>query len=123
MVCPRFVPDSLLLSHVDDVFNAVSVRTNVLGDVLFYGSGAGKLPTASAMEADIMEILCNRHVSPDALNWLRVDKGCLCDAEKCSFKWFIPGREETLITEEMTIDRAKSIAASCGAENIYRVLV
>ena len=43
------------LYSVDGVFNAIFVHGNVLGDAMFYGSGAGKLPTASAVVADVVE--------------------------------------------------------------------
>ena len=50
-VMPR--ADSPLYA-VDDVFNAVLVHGNMLGDAMFYGSGAGRLPTASAVAADVV---------------------------------------------------------------------
>ena len=43
------------LYSVNDVFNGIFVHGNMLGDAMFYGSGAGKLPTASAVVADIIE--------------------------------------------------------------------
>ncbi|MBO5069424.1 MAG: homoserine dehydrogenase [Roseburia sp.] len=56
MVAPFLLPASHPLYSVNDVFNAIFVHGNVLGDAMFYGSGAGKLPTASAVVADIVEI-------------------------------------------------------------------
>ena len=56
-VAPHLVPASNPLSGVEDVFNAISVTGNAIGDVMFYGRGAGKLPTASAVVADIMDIV------------------------------------------------------------------
>ena len=47
------------VEHVDDVFNAIFVKGNMLGDSMFYGSGAGKLPTASAVVGDIVEAAKN----------------------------------------------------------------
>ncbi len=55
MVCPAFISNDSQLSHVQDVFNAILVRGNATGDVLFYGKGAGKLPTASAVVADMID--------------------------------------------------------------------
>ena len=52
MVSPVFVPVENQLSRVDDVFNGVLVTGDETGDVMFYGKGAGKLPTASAVIAD-----------------------------------------------------------------------
>lgn len=68
IVCPRLVPKSNLLASVDNNYNAISVTGDGVGDVLFYGQGAGKLPTASAVVGDIID--CLKH--PDrflALNW------------------------------------------------------
>ncbi|MBQ9978491.1 MAG: homoserine dehydrogenase [Clostridia bacterium] len=55
-VSPRFVPLTNPLAHISDVYNGVLVGANMLDKVLFYGKGAGKLPTASAVVADIIDI-------------------------------------------------------------------
>ena len=55
-VAPRFVSLSNTLAHISDVYNGIIVGANMLDKVLFYGKGAGKLPTASAVVADIMDI-------------------------------------------------------------------
>ncbi|MBQ7543025.1 MAG: homoserine dehydrogenase [Clostridia bacterium] len=59
MVCPSLVPACSQLANVNDVFNAILVRGDATGDVVFYGRGAGKLPTASAIVADIID--CCQH--------------------------------------------------------------
>jgi len=56
-VAPRIVPDSCQLSHIDDVYNGIAVTTPLLGDVLYYGRGAGRFPTASAVVADVCAVL------------------------------------------------------------------
>ena len=61
IVCPRLVPKSNLLASVDDVYNAISVTGDGVGDVMFYGQGAGKLPTASAVVGDIIDCLKHHH--------------------------------------------------------------
>jgi homoserine dehydrogenase len=61
IVCPRLVPKTNLLASVDDVYNAISVTGDGVGDVLFYGQGAGKLPTASAVVGDIIDCLKHPH--------------------------------------------------------------
>ena len=68
IVCPRLVPKSNLLASVDDVYNAISVTGDGVGDVLFYGQGAGKLPTASAVVGDIIDCLKHHHTVL-ALSW------------------------------------------------------
>lgn len=55
-VAPHLVPGDNPLSGVEDVFNAIAVTGNAIGDVMFYGRGAGKLPTASAVVADVIDI-------------------------------------------------------------------
>ncbi len=55
-VHPAMLPLSHPLASVNDVFNAVFVRGNAVGDVMFYGRGAGSLPTGSSVAADLMEV-------------------------------------------------------------------
>ncbi len=55
MVTPKMIRDNNPLYSVRGVFNSILVKGNLLGDVMFYGSGAGKLPTASAVVADVVE--------------------------------------------------------------------
>lgn len=55
MVAPMMLNAENPLSHVDGVFNGIFVRGNVIGEVMFYGAGAGKLPTASAVVADVID--------------------------------------------------------------------
>ena len=56
MVSPRIVPRSNPLAGVADVFNGVLVDANMVDRVMFYGRGAGKLPTASAVVADLIDV-------------------------------------------------------------------
>lgn len=59
-VCPMFINRESQLANVDDVFNGIMVRGDATGDVVFYGKGAGKLPTASAVVADVID--CVKHL-------------------------------------------------------------
>lgn len=54
LVAPHMVPESNPVNHIEGVFNGILVDANMLGRALFYGAGAGKLPTASAVVADIL---------------------------------------------------------------------
>ena len=60
IVCPMLIPRESQLANVDDVFNGIMVRGDATGDVVFYGKGAGKLPTASAVVADVID--CAKHI-------------------------------------------------------------
>ena len=56
-VAPHLVDGEDPLAGVEDVFNAITVRGNAIGEAMFYGRGAGKLPTASAVVADVMDVV------------------------------------------------------------------
>ena len=56
LVAPMMVAEDHPLYSVNDVFNAILVKGNALGDVMFYGKGAGKLPTASAVVSDVVDL-------------------------------------------------------------------
>ncbi len=67
-VGPCLIQNHSQLASVDDVFNAILVRGDAIGDVVFYGKGAGKLPTASAVVADIID--CAKHTAKrKAFGW------------------------------------------------------
>ncbi len=72
MVSPAFLSHESQLSSIDDVFNGILVRGDATGDVVFYGKGAGKLPTASAVVADIVDAIKATGTSK-SLHW--VDDG------------------------------------------------
>jgi homoserine dehydrogenase len=55
MVSPCIIKNTHPLANVDDVFNGILLKGDSIGDVMFYGRGAGKLPTASAVVADIID--------------------------------------------------------------------
>lgn len=59
MVSPAMVSHESQLASVSDVFNGILVRGDATGDVVFYGKGAGKLPTASAVVADVIDCVKN----------------------------------------------------------------
>lgn len=67
-VSPAIISPSHPLSMVSDVFNGILVKGNMLGDVMFYGQGAGKLPTASAVVSDIVDAIKHQHINL-GLDW------------------------------------------------------
>lgn len=73
-VCPRLISNDNLLSHVDGVYNAICVTGNGVGDVIFYGQGAGKLPTASAVVGDLIDALVHRE-RPLTVSWKSPEAG------------------------------------------------
>ena len=56
---PMLISESHPLASVNDSFNAVFVRGDAVGDTMFYGRGAGEMPTASAIVGDVFDIVRN----------------------------------------------------------------
>ena len=87
MVAPVLVdPDDPLYS-VNDVFNAIFVHGNVLGDAMFYGRGAGKLPTASAVVADVVDEA--RHLHRNIMTFWSSHKLALTDISNSQRAFFV----------------------------------
>lgn len=87
MVAPFLLSQEHPLYNVNDVFNAIFVHGNVLGDAMFYGSGAGKLPTASAVAADIVDIA--KHLHKNILISWSSRKMELVDSRKAKSRFFV----------------------------------
>lgn len=143
MVAPFMVNESNPLYHVNDVFNAIMVRGNMLGDAMFYGRGAGKLPTASAVCGDVVECAKSLGVNVDvdwkneevALDGLKASKRAFFvrvnkDSKEACLKAFNNVKEVNagfydefaFVTEEMT-EEAFEKAASASGELINRVRI
>lgn len=87
-VAPMFVPKSCLLSGVNDVFNGIMITGDSVGDVMFYGRGAGKLPTASAIVADVIDAV--KHISKSKqISWTMPDEDIMYPVDEMEFKYFV----------------------------------
>ncbi len=87
-VYPALVSRENMLSGVNDVYNAVSVKGDAVDDVMFYGRGAGKFPTASAVVADIID--CVKHLSARKyLSWDEGFEGYVEDLQNVPTKLFV----------------------------------
>ena len=136
-VSPRLVPASSPLATISDVFNGILVRSEFLGDVMFYGRGAGSLPTASAVVADIIDIACGSPCKPQT--WHAAEADELGDASAAVCRRYLclsavegwetiaaeklgevevidaDGREIALITPPMREDEAQAAVAALAA--------
>ena len=133
-VSPMAVPTSNPLARVDDVFNGVLVTANMVGEVMFYGPGAGKLPTASAVVADIVDVIANRNTASKPLGWVAANDSDVADFTKFSCRRMIVSDTPladgvsaegayAYISEAMTESDAEALMASNTAIiAIYRVL-
>lgn len=90
-VAPHLVDNSHPLAGVEDVFNGISVRGDAIGDVMFYGRGAGRLPTASAVVADVMDAA--RHMdSRKYLEWGPGGDEVACGVSDLTSRWYVRAR-------------------------------
>lgn len=87
-VAPHLVSNSSLLSNVDGVMNGIVVHGNALGDTMFYGAGAGKRPTASAVVADVIDAV--KHMKARKyLDWDDAPSGYFTDSSYVSSRWYV----------------------------------
>ena len=87
MVAPMIIKPENPLFSVNDVFNAIFVRGNFIGDVMFYGSGAGKLPTASAVVSDVVDAA--KHIGTNIMAIWSSKKLDLCDVGQAKHKFLV----------------------------------
>lgn len=99
IVAPCMLYPEHPLYNVNDVFNAIFVHGNVLGDAMFYGSGAGKLPTASAVVADVVDEA--KHLNRNIMTMWKEEKLQLEDKADSKRRFFvrIKGNEEELLPQ------------------------
>lgn len=88
IVAPMLVNREMPLFGVDDVFNGIMVSGNMLGDAMFYGRGAGKLPTASAVVADVIDIAANKDVKFIA-PWTKSSKNVLISTDDIKTSMYV----------------------------------
>lgn len=110
MVCPMLLDNAHPLSGVNDVFNAIFVRGNMVDETMFYGKGAGKLPTASAVAADVVD--CVKHTGKNIKILWNPEKLTLSDLGDFERQYFV----------RMPADaEAKAITAAFGAVEMVSV--
>ncbi len=88
VVGPHLVPKSHPLATVDDVFNAILVRGDATGEVVFYGKGAGKLPTASAVISDVIDAAKAEGTIP-TLQWQEALPGQVADGRQVPGAFYV----------------------------------
>ena len=92
MVAPFMISKQHPLYMVNDVFNAVCVHGNMLGDSMYYGRGAGKLPTASAVVSDVVD--CARHIGKVIMCFWDDQDVELTGIEQAGRRFFVRVEEE-----------------------------
>ena len=103
---PMLIEKSSQLANVDDVFNGILVRGDSTGDVVFYGKGAGKLPTASAVVADIID--CVKHLKKiKYFDWADGDASLVKPYEETSFPVYL--RLKTDISKQALTEKVQTL--------------
>jgi homoserine dehydrogenase len=94
-VAPHLLPEDHQLAGVEDVFNGIVVCGNVIGDVMFYGRGAGKLPTASAVSADVLDAVKHKNRRQN-MDWLPGGEDVVGDYTQLPLQWYIRTEEREM---------------------------
>ncbi len=86
VTAPFLVSGENSIAHIDDVYNGISVEGNAVGDVLFCGRGAGRMPTASAVMADVLDVIrdCRK-----TIGWEAEKEDCYYNYEDYSLRLFV----------------------------------
>nr|WP_092067458.1 homoserine dehydrogenase [Dendrosporobacter quercicolus]NSL46599.1 homoserine dehydrogenase [Dendrosporobacter quercicolus DSM 1736]SDL56965.1 homoserine dehydrogenase [Dendrosporobacter quercicolus] len=112
-VHPAFIPLNHPLAAVGDVFNAIFVRGDAVGETMFYGRGAGALPTASAVAGDIVDVARNlRHNVNGRILCTCFDQKPFCPVENTSSSYYV----RLLVEDQPGVLAA--IAGAFGAHNV-----
>lgn len=120
LVSPAVVMNGSQLASVTDVFNAILVRGDAIGDVVFYGKGAGKLPTASAVVADVID--CAKHVDrKKAFGWGASEENYVVDYKTLETALYIrakaDNRAEAIAAVEAQFGKVKVLSRDDAPEN------
>ena len=144
-VAPHLVSCENPLAGVEDVFNAIAVTGNAVGDVMFYGRGAGKLPTASAVVADVIDIA--RDPKRDRGNqWGPGSEDLVVSSDSLTSRWYVranlsmdqarlacgeilplarsgaPAQEAAFLTQPMTYPQLMDRLAGVETCSVFHVL-
>ncbi len=98
IVAPRLVSKENQLSGVLGVFNAIMLNGDSLGEAMFYGRGAGKLPTASAVVADIIDGAKHLNVSKWVI-WDKPEENIMAEPMDATYKYFVRTTDKNLFGE------------------------
>lgn len=97
-VAPHLVAKSSPLAAVEEVFNGIMVTGNAVGEVMFYGQGAGKLATASAVVADMMDAIAHAD-KRRPVEWGDGSEKLLLPLDALESAWYVPGEAPEAIVD------------------------
>lgn len=114
MVAPFVIYPSHPLYSVNDVFNGILVRGNMLGDTMYYGRGAGKLPTASAVVSDVID--CARNIGKNVYCYWNSEKLTLADQGEDQRRFFVRVSQTDLSEIEKVFGKVLAVDAQIAGE-------
>ena len=100
MTCPAVIEGESQLAGVNDVFNAILVKGDATGDVVFYGKGAGKLPTASAVVSDIV-IAAKEKSTTRMMSWEDSAQDFITPVEEISNRFYVRANADKAAVEKL----------------------
>ena len=100
MTCPAVIDGDSQLAGVNDVFNAILVKGDATGDVVFYGKGAGKLPTASAVVSDIV-IAAKEKSTVKMMSWEDSEQDFIISDNEMSNCFYVRANADKAMVEEL----------------------
>lgn len=95
---PCLIPQESQLAVVNDVFNAVIVRGDAIGETMFYGRGAGKFPTAAAVISDIIDIAIN---GKPCFSWEESDRSLILPERELKASFYVRGAVSNYIQKQL----------------------
>lgn len=117
-VSPAIVSNSNPLCNVEDVFNAIVVKGDAIGEAMFYGRGAGKLPTASAVVADVIEIV-KHWGSSGGYDWDVKDNSSVVDIAETETRYLVRLKVEDESEGKKAVSKALGDVEWVKAYNIH----
>ena len=115
-VAPCVISKEHPLAMVNDVFNAIFVTGNMLGDSMYYGRGAGKLPTASAVVADVVD--CARNLGHPVMRFWDKEDVKLADVAETEVKYFVRAKKDALADVENAFPGGKVLSVEGRTEDV-----
>lgn len=114
MVAPQMIKSDNPLYAVNDVFNAVCVTGNMLGDVMFYGKGAGKRATASAVVSDVVDAV--KHMNVNVMTIWEDEKQVVSPMDEMKNRFFVRIRRNEKEKAEEVFENPEFIEAGIDGE-------
>ena len=108
-VSPAMVQKANPLSRIDDVFNGILINANMVGEVMFYGPGAGKLPTASAVVADIIDIIANMESDLKVISWSAAEESDVASFDNFASKRVFIASKELVFSEDVAVIKSATL--------------